>query len=303
MADTVRFGWLSDVHLPLAGVPLRYWNMKRLLGWLNWQRKRRFVHTRQALDLIVADMKEQKPDHVLVSGDLINLALPSEYKAASDWLGTLGPPDTVSIVPGNHDIYVEDRALREGLPLWNAYMTGDADVSGSPGVYPYLRRVGPVALIGVNSAVPTPVGFATGHVDRPQTERLEAMLARTKALGLIRLVMIHHPPLPGLAAPRRALVDAQAVAAVLARAGAELVIHGHNHTETFLTHAGIPVVGAASASAARPYGNEPAARYHLVSVSREGANALIEVETRGLGTAARPIAPIAVQKFQSHSTG
>ncbi|WP_457825368.1 hypothetical protein, partial [Staphylococcus aureus] len=75
MTDAVRFAWLSDVHLPLAGFPLRYWNLKRVLGWLNWQRKRRFIHTREALDLIVADMKAQKPDHILVSGDLINLGL------------------------------------------------------------------------------------------------------------------------------------------------------------------------------------------------------------------------------------
>ncbi|WP_457824411.1 metallophosphoesterase family protein, partial [Staphylococcus aureus] len=83
-----------------------------------------------------------------------------------------------------------------------------------------------VALIGVNSAIPTAVGLAIGSVDSLQQGRLETLLAHTKAEGLIRLVMIHHPPLPGLAAPRRALVESEALAAVLARSGAELVIHG-----------------------------------------------------------------------------
>ncbi|MFT2536484.1 hypothetical protein ACMWQD_29315, partial [Escherichia coli] len=79
--------------------------------------------------------------------------------------------------------------------------------------------------------------------------------------------------------------------AVLARSGAELVIHGHNNTETCVTPAGIPVIGAASASAGRRYGTEPAARYHLISVTREGANALIEIETRAFDTADRRIVP------------
>ncbi len=301
MRDAIRLAWLSDVHLPVAGVPPRYWNLKRLLGWLNWQRKRRFIHTRETLDLVVSDLKDQKPDHVLVSGDLINLGLPAEYATAADWLRSLGPPDQVSIVPGNHDLYVNDAALREGLPLWQPYMTGDPGSATAGSAFPFLRRLGPVALIGVSSAIPAPVGFAIGSVDSHQRDRLEALLVSTRAEGLIRLVMIHHPPLPGLALPRRALLDAEAFAGLLARAGAELVIHGHNHTETCVTHAGIPVIGAASASAARAYGKEPAARYHLISLTREGSNALIEVETRGLDTAARRIARIAVKRVTSDS--
>ena len=41
--------------------------------------------------------------------------------------------------------------------------------------------------------------------------------------------MIHHPPLPGLAPPRKALSDAADLRDVLRDGGAELVLHGHNH--------------------------------------------------------------------------
>src|SRR5262245_39982 len=97
---------ISDVHLgplPLPGVT--DCNLKRLSGYLNWHRNRKHLHLRPVLDSIVADLLAQRPDHIAVTGDLVNIGLPSEHLAALDWLATLGPPDRVSVVPGNHDIY------------------------------------------------------------------------------------------------------------------------------------------------------------------------------------------------------
>ena len=91
MAGSVTLAHLSDVHLPFAGgVPIGCLNVKRALGWLNWQRKRRFVHQREALDKLVADVRREMPDHLLVSGDLVNIGLPREYRAARIGLQRLG---------------------------------------------------------------------------------------------------------------------------------------------------------------------------------------------------------------------
>ena len=227
MAGTITIAHLSDVHLPpMQGFTPRHWNVKRALGWLNWQRKRRMIHSRAALDAIVADAKAQRPDHILVSGDLVNIGLPAEYEAALDWLKTVGPPDRVSVVPGNHDIYVP-LATDPGVALWAPYMTGEG--MGGELTFPYVRRAGCVAIVGLNSAVPTPVGLASGLLGQAQLDRLAATLDALKSEGLARLVMIHHPPLPGLAPRRRALVDAAGLEAVLRRHGAELVVFGHNH--------------------------------------------------------------------------
>jgi 3',5'-cyclic AMP phosphodiesterase CpdA len=292
--QTVTFAHLSDVHLPpLPGLTPAHWNVKRTLGWLNWQRKRRFVHTRAALDLLVADVKAQAPDHILVSGDLINIGLPAEYAAARDWLATLGAPGQVSVVPGNHDTYCDDEA-GPGTGLWAAHTTGSEPwrVLVDDG-YPYLREVGPVAVIGVNSGVATPLGSAAGEVGPAQRSRLARLLEATKAAGLVRLVMIHHPPVPGLATPSRALHDAEQLAGVLAAKGAELVVHGHNHRMMSATHAGIAIEGVASASASRSLGHEPTARYNQITITA-GTNATtIKIETRGLDTAAKAIVPIA----------
>ena len=244
---------MSDVHLPLpGGLPARYLNVKRTLGWLNWQRKRRFVHTRAAVDALMVDIKAQAADHVLVSGDLVNIGLPDEYAQARDWLAGVGAPDRVSVVPGNHDAYVAAEA-GPGIALWAKYMASDGFGRGlglSAG-FPYVRKVGHVAVVGVNSGIATRPGSAVGEVGAKQQALLGDVLGRLGEAGLVRLVMIHHPPVPGLADKSRRLLDEVALAEVLARFGAEIVVHGHNHTMSSVRHGRTAIEGVASASGMR----------------------------------------------------
>ena len=293
MTDSFTLVHLSDVHLgPIAGFHPRYWNVKRALGYLNWQRGRVRVHQRSVADRLAADALRQAPDHIAVTGDLANLGLPGEYAGAYAWLQALGDPERVSVVPGNHDIYTGRLGGASCLETWAPYMqNSEAWREGEPVRFPYVRIKGDVALIGLNSAVPTPPFVAAGRLGEAQLVQLEAALARLGDAGLIRVVLIHHPPLPGQAPPRRGLADAAAFADVIERVGAELVLHGHNHRDMLAwtkgggrTHAGrgVPVLGIASASAAHAYKGEPLARYHLIRLRREDGIAHIHCETRGL---------------------
>ncbi len=110
------------------------------------------------------------------------------------------------------------------------------------------------------------------------------MLDRLGAAGLFRLVLIHHPPLPGQASRSRGLIDAEALEAVLQRHGAELVVHGHNHRNMLAWRPSgsgmLPVVGAPSASLGRLHGHEPLARYNLFRI--DPAAGAIELVGRGL---------------------
>ena len=84
---------LSDPHL--APLPKPRWSEligKRVTGYINWQRWRRFIHDRAVLAKIVADLKAQAPDHIAVTGDLANIALPEEFTRGRDWLDRLGSP-------------------------------------------------------------------------------------------------------------------------------------------------------------------------------------------------------------------
>ena len=102
---------LSDPHLgPLPAPRLRELLGKRATGFINWRRKRHLIHRGDVLARIVADLKAQAPDHIAVSGDLVNISLPGEYLPALTWLSSLGPPDDVTLVPGNHDVYIRGAA-------------------------------------------------------------------------------------------------------------------------------------------------------------------------------------------------
>jgi 3',5'-cyclic AMP phosphodiesterase CpdA len=275
-----KLAHLSDPHLGLlAGFPLHQLLGKRATGYVNWRRKRRHAHDMEVLAQIVADIRAQAPDHIACTGDVAHIGLPNEFKTAVTFLDALGPREAVSFVPGNHDAYAPS-SLKPLASLLGPWCASD---DGSVG-YPWYRKRGPVALIGLNTGIPTLPLMATGRVGREQIARTEALLKRAKAEGLIRVVLIHHPPYLGGARRTRELVDAEAFEAMLKRAGADLVLHGHNHKFSLAWRPGperdIPIVGVPSASIG-PLGHGEMATWHLFKIAGDAAAPTISVEQRG----------------------
>ena len=286
---TFRLAHLSDPHVgPLGRPRLSQLIGKRATGYANWRRGRSRSHDMAVLEALVADLKGQEVDHLACTGDLCNIGLPSEWETARTFLEALGPPEAVSFVPGNHDAYV--RGSLEGLlAACGAYT---ADDTGATARFPYLRRRGPLALIGLSSAIPTKPFVASGRLGAPQLAAAEALLRAlaTEPGRPFRVVTIHHPPQPGGASPGRELKDAAAFTAMIARAGAELILHGHNHITSHALIPGpsgtrVPVVGAPSASA-RPdgHGATPARRaaYLVYEITRADGGYAVTTQRRGL---------------------
>lgn len=294
MSTQLTIAHLTDVHLsPIAGFTPRHWNLKRALGYANWRRRRRHCYGRDVLDRLVADLRAHAPDHIAVTGDLVNIGLPREHINALAWLESLGLPHEVSVVPGNHDIYSHLRG-DPGTDRWARYMASDAEGSAHTGGgagFPFVRLLGRIALVGINSAVPTRPLVASGRVGTPQLERIAGVLERLGRDRFFRLVLIHHPPLPGQAKRLRGLEDAAQMQTLLAQHGAELVIHGHNHHNMLAwcvaASGPVPVVGAPSAALARPHKSEPLARYNLYRIA--GPPWSIEMIGRGLERPGGPI--------------
>jgi 3',5'-cyclic AMP phosphodiesterase CpdA len=292
MTETYTLAHFSDVHLsPIKGFTWKYWNAKRLFGYLNWQHKRRLVHDPAVADRLIADATALRADHIAITGDLVNLGLPSEHEAALAWLQSVGPPEDVTVVPGNHDIYSSMHGDR-GVGRWAAYMGGEEDTLA----FPFVRRVGPLALIGLNSAVETPPFVASGQLGPHQLEIAQEQLAQLGDEGLIRVVLIHHPPLASLDAPRRALKDAAHLTHLLEQDSAELVLYGHNHKPAVdwlpSRTKPVPLVGSASASAGAIHGEEPLARYNLFTFFRNPGGLRIRHVVRGLETPHGPVTKI-----------
>lgn len=289
---------LSDPHLSPMPKPLtRELFSKRVIGYLNWRRNRHRVHRIEVLARLLHDLQDQKPDHIACTGDLVNIALPSEFSVARVFLDHLGSPHDVSFVPGNHDFYVRQAAEYFGAH-WGEFMRGDKGTAGFevPGTFPYLRRRGPLAIIGLSSAIPTPAFMATGELGPDQREALSEMLLTLQRESLFRVVLIHHPPESKPNHRFKRLIDAEAFRAVLKKRGADLVLHGHDHVHSVVMLEGprgqIPAVGVPSASA---FGGEsdPAA-YNLYRIEKADKGWRCEAITRGFRVNAEgPVVEIA----------
>jgi 3',5'-cyclic AMP phosphodiesterase CpdA len=171
-----------------------------------------------------------RPDAVLVSGDLAEHAKPKEYRLAQKVIGKLGVP--MYGLPGNHD----DRAtMREVL---GASGEGDAPLD-------YAVDFGPLRLIVVDSTIPDEDrgGFGPG-----QLEFLDAELGASPTPAIVAM---HHPPLTtamvdwdGVNLP---VTEREALAAAIARhPQAKAIVAGHLHRVTASSLAGRPVLAAPS---------------------------------------------------------
>jgi 3',5'-cyclic AMP phosphodiesterase CpdA len=272
---------LSDPHL--APLPAARWSElvgKRVTGYINWQRKRRFVHDSDTLAAIVADIKRQAPNHIAVTGDIANIALAAEFPRGRNWLDGLGSARDVTFVPGNHDIYVRE-AIKFAGRQWGAYMSDD----GAAGGFPFVRHRGNVALIGLSTGAPTAPFLATGWLGANQLAELAAVLNKLKREDAFRVVLIHHPPVTAASRHKR-LLDAPVFKRVIAAHGADLVLHGHDHVHMINwldgpNGARVPAVGVPSASARRGIDKDPAA-YNLYQIDGARGAWRCELISRGL---------------------
>jgi 3',5'-cyclic AMP phosphodiesterase CpdA len=238
-------------------------------------------------------MQSNKPDHIAITGDLTHLGLPSEFQKAAQWLQSVGSPSQITVIPGNHDSYVKTPWNRT-FAFWASYMVSDstqlhaAADSNPNSTFPSLRVRGKTALIGVCTARPSALFLAVGRVGQLQLQKLEKILLETGQQQLLRVVLMHHPPVKGTVSWRKRLTDGATFRSVLARHGAELVLHGHAH-RTSLTQLQVPgglapAVGVPSASSlGRKF--RRLARYHIYHLSHDSQEREIRLSVRCYSTA------------------
>ncbi len=296
-----RLAHISDVHLgPLPDVSYRDLASKRVIGYVNWQRNRRRSIHDGVVDLITADIEAHAPDHLAITGDLVNLALPGEIEMAKAWLETLGRADDVSVVPGNHDAYVPG-AFDKVCRSWGPWMTGDGLAAPSDRHhFPYMRIRGNVALIGVSSARATAPFMASGFFRSDQSHRLGRLLDEAARRDLFRIVMIHHPPVRGAVAQHKRLYGIGNFQKTVHMHGAELVLHGHSHEPSLNWIQGknqrVPVVGVSAAGQSVGH-SHPAAQWNLLEISGEPNAWNLRLTRRGLTGQTVPVNEISTAEL------
>jgi len=233
----LRIAHISDPHIlsPEAVEWRKILFNKRITGYANLVLRRGRVYRREHL-LAVLDAAAACADHVVVTGDITNLGMESEYHEAQRLIDSVARTAEVTVVPGNHDIYLGSIQRERRFPRY----FGKLLVSDLPeyavqlpaGPYPCVKLRGPAAIIALSSAVPRPPFVSSGHVGGVQLAALEKILAHPEVARRTPVILIHHPPVDRrirLAQLRDGLVDAASLRSSLAPLARGLVLFGHLH--------------------------------------------------------------------------
>ncbi|MEM8664329.1 MAG: metallophosphoesterase [Pseudomonadota bacterium] len=162
---------------------------------------------------------------VVVSGDVVDVGTPGEYRVARSVLDRLGMPWWP--VPGNHD----------GSAFYEAF----ADRTENPAYgIGHVVRLGDLRFVMLDTRVE---GAPHGHFGDDRAAWLADALAEPTAL-----LVMHHPPFPtGIAhMDRLGLQGCERFAQVVAAAPPRAILCGHIHRTIITSLAGVPVVVAPS---------------------------------------------------------
>ena len=175
---------------------------------------------RAALDWFAGTVRAERPDLVLLTGDLTAAARRSEFAAACTWLDTLEVP--IRVEPGNHDLPVYRPLLR----LFDPYARMRRL---------YARYHRPLDLPGVTlvslkttARIQMRRNWSLGRVDRDALAKTLRSL-RNHDPAHLAVVACHHPLIEAGTATRGGTRGGPEALAALAKAGADVVCTGHAH--------------------------------------------------------------------------
>ncbi len=93
----MRVAHVSDWHTtPLEGAGVAPFLSQRVLGLISWKLRRRATHRSEVLSALFDDLRSHAPDHIAITGDLTNVALPQEFVGAKGLLAELAEPESQS---------------------------------------------------------------------------------------------------------------------------------------------------------------------------------------------------------------
>jgi 3',5'-cyclic AMP phosphodiesterase CpdA len=178
----------------------------------------------------------ERVDFVVCSGDVTALGTEGEYAAARRALRPFEEfPQGLCIVPGNHDLYLQDVLHdRRFERHFGDLLRSDLPGLCADGAYPFVRLLGDeVAVVGVNSAKPNPNPFiSSGQVSGAQLSALEQLLAHEALVSRYVILTTHYGVLKKGGEPdttRHGLVNAAELLRVCSSKSRLLLAHGHIH--------------------------------------------------------------------------
>jgi 3',5'-cyclic AMP phosphodiesterase CpdA len=285
----MRIAHFSDLHLlSLDGVKFHRFLNKRATGYANLRLKRGSIHRADHVRALAREIKRLAVDHVVITGDLTNLALEPEFALAREVIEKdlgLSPRD-VSIVPGNHDVYTRGaHAAGRFAGYFADYLVSDLPelaVPSKAGPFPVVKLRGNVAVIGLCSAVPRLPFVAAGRIGRSQLDAFARVLAHPEVSRRTPVVALHHPPhnpKSRLKAMIEGLDDAALLWTSVREIPVGMVLHGHLHRrvrrQDATARGHVVSVGATSASL-EDEASAKMAGFNVYEIGSDGALGTLE---------------------------
>src|SRR6266508_2679622 len=211
----------------------------------------------------IGEINAEKPDLVVVAGDLTDEGFPDQYPVAQSELEAI-ECEQVVLVPGNHDAR-------------NVGYLGFEDTFGTRDTRLRLQADGlDVALVAVDSSKPD---LDEGEIGREHYGWIEDGFAGEPDL---RLFVCHHHlvPVPGTGRERNQVLDAGDVLSLLRQLGVDLVLSGHRHVPYVWPVAGMFIVHSGTVSTLRTRGF-PHPAYNVIRI--EGGRISVELRVPGGG--------------------
>lgn len=228
------------------------------------------------VEALVALAAQQRPDLVVLSGDITQRARPAQFRAAKAFVDRLGVP--VLAIPGNHDIALFDLWARLTRPYARYSAVFGAELEP-------VHDTADLLVVGVNTT--RAWRHKNGEVSLAQIDRVAELLCAARPQQL-RLVVVHQPVAVTLASDRSNLLRGhRAATQAWSAAGADLVMGGHIHLPFTLALPGLTrrllAVQAGTAVSARTRAGAP----NSVNVLRWGESCTADLAQAGVRTHAQ----------------
>lgn len=174
-----------------------------------------------ALDWFAACVADERPDAVVMTGDLTMRARTAEFEAGAAWLQSLGVPLTVEV--GNHDIPYYSDPLRRMFRPYHRYAAIERMLEKP------LELPG-VAIIPLKTTARAQWrwNWSKGRVSDGALGRCLDMIADVPT-GKLIFVAAHHPLIDSGTVGTAKTRNGKAALQALADAGAHAVLSGHVH--------------------------------------------------------------------------
>ena len=230
---------ISDLHiLEIKATPLDFLN-KRIIGGLNIYFNRKGEYLTENVEKLFNDINKQKFDHIIITGDFTNLALPSEFKKAKELLEMLGDHSKISIVPGNHDSYTR-KAFRKKYfqKYFDKWLINDLKVEKnkkSDKKFPYVRLLDDnIAVIGFNTSITSCCFCSAGKISNYQIKEFEKMMESSQLKDRYKIVLIHQDlkKVSKFEEWSSGIRDRKKIVKLFSKHKIDLVLHGHRHYNT-----------------------------------------------------------------------